>query len=78
MVKNLYWSAVCKKEAVKARLMEAACNAMTKKLEGDSHFLAVAVVLILVVVLGGLFKTQLTTLFTSIFTNTTTQVNNLF
>lgn len=66
-LKNLYWRGVNKAWELK-----------DKKVEGDSHFLAIAVALILVVVIGLLFKTQLTALFNSIFTNTTTKVNGMF
>ena len=58
--------------------MIKATSLVEKKENGDSHFLAIAVALILVVVIGLLFKTQLTALFNSIFTQATTKVNSMF
>ena len=51
---------------------------LEKKENGDSHFLAIAVALILVVVIGLLFKTQLVALFNNIFTQTANKVNGMF
>ena len=50
----------------------------SKVVKGDSHFLAVAVVMIIVVVLAALFRNQLTNIFNNVFNNVGTKVNGLF
>ena len=53
-------------------------NLLRKPVKGDSHFLAVAVVMIIVVVIAALFRTQLLTIFGDVFTQLDTAVDNLF
>ena len=63
---------------MKNRIWNAMKRKMEKRSKGDSHFLAVAVVMIIVVVIAALFRTQLLAIFGDVFTNLDTAVDALF
>jgi len=74
VAKNLYW----KGENAVYTARRSCTEFVQKKVAGDSNFLAVAVLLIVVVVIGLLFKDQLVALFNSVFGKVTTKVDALF
>ena len=63
---------------MKNRIWNKVKEKMQKKVTGDSHFLAVAVVMIIVVVIAALFRTQLTAIYSDVFTDLDTAVDALF
>ena len=50
---------------------------VTKKKDGDSHFVAVAVMLLIVLVVGIAFNTQIGTFMSNIFTKITNKANTI-
>jgi len=48
------------------------------KTAGDSHFMSVLVTVIIVLVIAVMFKSNVSTIFTSFFEKATTQINGLF
>lgn len=73
-VKKLYWNGVTKGIALKGKLNEA----MNKGIKGDSNFLSILILMIIVVGVGFIFKDQITALVNSVTGKTSTKVDSMF
>lgn len=73
-VSNFYWTAVCRMRG----WQEKAAGLFEGKVKGASHFVEIVVAIIIVVALGLVFKTQITTFITTITNKATTEATNLF
>ena len=63
---------------VVAKVVTKVKEVANKVVNGDSHFLAVGVTLIIVVVIAAIFKDQLKSIFTGLFGTLDTTVDGLF
>lgn len=53
-------------------------NIIGRKTAGDSHFISVMVVIIIVLVIAVMFRENMMSIFSDFFTKTKTQINGLF
>ena len=63
---------------IKSWIEEKMFKLRTAKVNGDSHFVAILVAIIVVIALAAVFKTQISNFITSIVGETTTQAKALF
>lgn len=75
-MKNLQFKLLNASVGAKRKVDEVVKNFVTRKHSGDSHFLAIAFGLLLVVALAGLFNTELRTAATNVFQKVTTNINS--